>query len=583
MKYAKRCGWARFGVGLIVMARGYAYHWMCHKPQCLQNSQCCSCVDEYWLTVSTGGWCCSEKAKTYVSTAMDHTWIASDDLLVSALFPVWIKKANWRYLCIGKNIHWNWQDCTAQVDKDEMQLGTLAAAIAGRWMKTRDQPGFWFVSSLHFHHHVQQQRLYHIWRFQLSRNLLATIGIHTTSSAKRTSSCVPSLGGKVCLDAMHQIHWVPAASLITLIRNGKLTIVKGILQWSDSSRINQESVESLVRAASEGDAYRVKDLLEAGANANSPNRYGDRALSEASCYGGVQCMALLLEAGANANQADKWGQTPLWQAACRGNAACVKLLLEAGADVNNKQGKPILPLVQCVDDFNCSEADLVNFEIILKLLLAAGANVNIPSGQMQRQLGYSNCLYTYFPLEVWNMKKILHLLLFAAGEEDKEMVKRPPGWVDLDLMNQCRKVIRKHLLTLDPHTNLFMRIPQLQGHTPQKYISYLLYNQSLKVDWSTVPGPSTTDNWQQSLLEMRKTNKKWFPNWRFVSICWNTKLCWPCPVYLWCWRCNLPFIRASAVSNFSCRVGPSTGESESGTHISHIHISSLKPLLDTAA
>ncbi len=67
----------------------------------------------------------------------------------------------------------------------------------------------------------------------------------------------------------------------------------------------------------------------------------------------------------------------------------------------------------------------------------------------------------------------------------------PADWDDLGLKNQCRKVIRKHLLTLDPHTKIFMRIPQLQmtphrAGIPEYLVSYLLYEQSLEVDLTKI-------------------------------------------------------------------------------------------------
>ena len=44
----------------------------------------------------------------------------------------------------------------------------------------------------------------------------------------------------------------------------------------------------------------------------------------------------------------------------------------------------------------------------------------------------------------------------------------------------CREVIRKHLLKLDPHSNLFVRIPELT--LPSALNKYLLFNVSLDDD-----------------------------------------------------------------------------------------------------
>ena len=48
------------------------------------------------------------------------------------------------------------------------------------------------------------------------------------------------------------------------------------------------------------------------------------------------------------------------------------------------------------------------------------------------------------------------------------------------LSHLCREVIRKHLLKLDLHTNLFVRAPQLG--LPKSLTSYILYDQSLEDD-----------------------------------------------------------------------------------------------------
>ena len=78
----------------------------------------------------------------------------------------------------------------------------------------------------------------------------------------------------------------------------------------------------------------------------------------------------------------------------------------------------------------------------------------------------------------------LCLLLYAAGETldgpiDAEKLPDCLRFDDLQLMLKhiCREAIRKHLLSLDPHTHLFYRIPRLG--LPSSLNRYLLYNTSL--------------------------------------------------------------------------------------------------------
>ena len=50
----------------------------------------------------------------------------------------------------------------------------------------------------------------------------------------------------------------------------------------------------------------------------------------------------------------------------------------------------------------------------------------------------------------------------------------------LCLSHLCREAIRRHLLDLDLHTNLFVRAPKLG--LPKSLTSYILYDQSLDDD-----------------------------------------------------------------------------------------------------
>ncbi len=228
-------------------------------------------------------------------------------------------------------------------------------------------------------------------------------------------------------------------------------------------------VLKLTKAAELGDAARVKDLLEAGTDANKTGGNVSPLLI-AAWKGNTECVKLLLEAGADVNQASRWG-TPLWGAmSTRNDRYLFQLLVKSGADVNasNDRGEtPMKEVANAADTFR------------VKLCLGAGARVNVP-------------LPLHSKLNVATTE--IAVLLFAAGEQDFMQRAQPtrflpPDWGDVNLKNLCRKAIRKHLLTLDPHTNLFIRVPQLQmtnkrAGLPEKLVSYLLYQQSVEVDWS---------------------------------------------------------------------------------------------------
>ena len=75
-------------------------------------------------------------------------------------------------------------------------------------------------------------------------------------------------------------------------------------------------------------------------------------------------------------------------------------------------------------------------------------------------------------------------LLFAAGDKitkPSDEVKRILNDAgEVNLSHLCRKVIRNHLLEMDPHTHLFGRMPRLG--LPVALQSYLLYDQTLDDD-----------------------------------------------------------------------------------------------------
>ena len=84
------------------------------------------------------------------------------------------------------------------------------------------------------------------------------------------------------------------------------------------------------------------------------------------------------------------------------------------------------------------------------------------------------------------------MLLYAVEEDFVPPVFLPkPEFlqfkdVKMQLKHQCREVIIKHLIDLDPHSHLFGRISQLP--LPSALKSYMLYNVSLEVDESDVCG-----------------------------------------------------------------------------------------------
>ena len=97
-------------------------------------------------------------------------------------------------------------------------------------------------------------------------------------------------------------------------------------------------------AARAGSATCLTLLLEAGADANAPNRSRRTPLhfaAEAENANQVAAVELLVHHGAELNAQDRKGRTPLHRAAYEGRVDALKALLAAGADpdITNKGGK----------------------------------------------------------------------------------------------------------------------------------------------------------------------------------------------------------------------------------------------------
>ncbi|HEU4617692.1 MAG TPA: ankyrin repeat domain-containing protein, partial [Gammaproteobacteria bacterium] len=88
-------------------------------------------------------------------------------------------------------------------------------------------------------------------------------------------------------------------------------------------------------AAVVADTEILKLLLDAGANADSPNAEGQTALMDVARTGNVQAATLLLEHGATVDAKERWGgQTALMWASARRHPEMMELLIAHGADVN---------------------------------------------------------------------------------------------------------------------------------------------------------------------------------------------------------------------------------------------------------
>jgi ankyrin repeat protein len=139
--------------------------------------------------------------------------------------------------------------------------------------------------------------------------------------------------------------------------------------------------QELVKAAFLCDFVRVRELLAAGADPDTPDQDGRSPLFSAVLGNSLGVLALLLESGADPNLRDNDGWTPLHFAAQESVAEIARILLGRGADPNIQDNDGATPLWRAVQGAR-DRSELCN------VLRQAGAKDDIPDnrGETPRDL-----------------------------------------------------------------------------------------------------------------------------------------------------------------------------------------------------
>jgi beta-lactamase regulating signal transducer with metallopeptidase domain len=124
---------------------------------------------------------------------------------------------------------------------------------------------------------------------------------------------------------------------------------------------------ALYEAANEGDFEGVKELLDAGANANAKIEGDGSPLIGAARSGRADITKLLLDQGADPNGVVEGDGSPLINAASRGRLDQVQMLIDRGADVNLEVKGDENPLMGAAEGGHLA---------IVQLLVSKGANVH---------------------------------------------------------------------------------------------------------------------------------------------------------------------------------------------------------------
>ena len=112
----------------------------------------------------------------------------------------------------------------------------------------------------------------------------------------------------------------------------------------------------LLRAAADGNVFKVRDLLDEGANINTRMANGSTPLLGALYYRYPQTAELLISRGADVNARTVQGVTPLHQAAWSDMPETCRLLLARGADPNARTNIGVTPLMWAASRGNADVA-----------------------------------------------------------------------------------------------------------------------------------------------------------------------------------------------------------------------------------
>ena len=271
-------------------------------------------------------------------------------------------------------------------------------------------------------------------------------------------------------------------------KNHRLCVPELIKAGADVNFQNKDGETALHCVSRCGHVECMPLLLKAGADVNAQNKDGETALHCVSRRRHVECMTLLLKAGADVNVADCYGTTPLMNASRDGHLECVRKLQKAGAKVNatNYYGATALRIAagndrhRCLDLLLKARADVnridnddrnallelemhsPNYVACMKKLLRAGIHINKHDKLSNRNV-LERILFRDEPSKYENAITLLSVAgeILEATDVGKIPEKLKLQNENFELRNICRGAIRKHLLKLDLHQNLFSRIPLL--------------------------------------------------------------------------------------------------------------------------
>ena len=232
---------------------------------------------------------------------------------------------------------------------------------------------------------------------------------------------------------------------------------------------------ALFISALNGQEDCIRVLLDAGADVNVKDLFnGDTALIKSTLVRNVGCVSLLLQAGVDVNAQNEFGTTALMLAAeNKDSKEIVELLLGAGANVN-------------INDTNSNTALILsakssNYEYI-DILVQAGAHVNRVNSEESTVIDYLINDYNINTAKnaeadtSGQLHKCIKFLVHTGADvksQDFNECIMTSRKLRNTLKHLCREVIRNHLLSNWPNSNLLVSVPQTNlSSLLQSYVLY---------------------------------------------------------------------------------------------------------------
>ena len=238
----------------------------------------------------------------------------------------------------------------------------------------------------------------------------------------------------------------------------------------------------------------LRALLQAGADVNKTNSKGSTALNGLASRS-MKCIDVLTGAGADVNISENEDKTPIMTAATSDNKECIQKLLDAGADLNAvmKNGSTAVFFAatnskMMVTKFLYMKGILINrknnegknsVDFLLERLtqpITGGLMTKVSGGHvLPRECNAAVLMVMIAAGEYVNPNKRDIIAKETRKSECIDLPEPAPTEEELQcsLKQISRQMIRTHLLDINPHENLLVRVPKL--HLPSLFERYLLY------------------------------------------------------------------------------------------------------------